>query len=123
MHGIEYNNMSVESVHKSILAGILLVRLFETDLNNDEGLDFFLQKIQEIVGIETLGFIKDRLQFKVNKPISESNEDIKSKVNIQFEIRDQVKSLINTIREGYKQNISKDTIDNLLIEAIIANIA
>jgi hypothetical protein len=122
IHGIEFNNMTVESVHKSVLASILLVRLFETELNKDNALDFFLQRIQEMVGLENLEFIKDRLYFKANKPLLESNDQIRTGVNIQFEIKENIKTLLNTIKEAYKQDIPRDVIDNMLTGAIVSNI-
>lgn len=122
VHGVDYSNLAAESVHKSILAGILLVRLFEKDLDLNNPLDFFLEKIVELIGKENLEFIKDRMQFNAKKVnLSESAEQIQDLTTCQFEINENVKTLLESIKSAYKKNISKEIIDNLLIDSVIRN--
>jgi len=121
VHGMEYNQATCESLHKNVVANVLLSKLFDTTLNESNDLiDRFVYKIQSLLGKNKLEFISDLQLLESKCNTTKKDMTIKDiELSKQFELRsNKLLNNLNDLITEYKVNENVD-IDNILFENLI----
>ena len=148
VHGMEYNQMIKESIHKSFSAGIFLSRLLqpiietyayklgiidkqgrkirelqtEEDKNAFTPLDAYIFKLRRLVSEETFSLLNPCVIIELlstNKQEKFDSKLYEQEIKLKNKVENLVKDYKNIIQEGVQVGITVSTIENLLIQSFL----
>lgn len=146
IRGVEYNNMTRESVHQSVMMGLFLSRLtqplqempaFKMGLINEKGhrikdletdeeraalspLDMYIIKIRKLVGEHVIELFKSNVLLEMTAKQNKFDaSQYQHEVELSSRIDHIVESLNSIFVDGIESGFSKGHVENLVIESII----
>ncbi|MDD4109984.1 MAG: hypothetical protein PHS54_00360 [Clostridia bacterium] len=146
VRGVEYNNMTKESIHQSVIAALFLERLvqpinempaFKMGLIDEQGrkikqiqtidedaslkpIDQYILKIRRLIGEHVINLFKSNILLEIaNKSDAFNVEKYQKEVAIASQISHIVDDLDKIFVEGVEQGFSRSHIENILIESIL----